>query len=104
MLRQRLERGIRVLTGRDPHRDAGLRRGDELIRRFGELGSVDPEDRDRWLHPHAIGDPALADELGSGPETDLLAELGLFEVERIGLSARYAGDRHVALVVVKRRE
>ena len=104
MIGERLERGVGVLTGRDAHRDACLRRRHELVRGFGEPRRVDPEYRDRRLHPHAIRDTALADELRRGPEPDLLAQLRLLEVERVRLPARDPRDRDVAAIVVERRE
>ena len=101
MLGERLESGVRVLTRRDTHRDAGFRRRHELVRRFGEPRRVDPENRDRWLHPHTVGDAALADELRAGPEADLLPKLGLLKVQWIRLSARDPRDGDVTALVVE---
>src|SRR6267142_562719 len=104
MLGERPQRRIRVLTGRDAHGHACLRRGHELIGRFGELRRVDPQDRDGRLHPHAVGDAALADELRAGPQPNLLAELLLGEVERVGFAACYPRDGDVATVVMQSGE
>ena len=104
MVDERLHRRIGVLTRGNPHRHACPRRRDELVGRLGDLRRVDPEDGYRRLHPHAIGDAALADEPRARPHADLLAELFFGEVERIGLAVREPGDRDVAFVVVQRRE
>src|SRR5881628_1589315 len=56
------------------------------------------------LHPHAVGDPAFADELRCGPHPDLLAELLLGQVERVCFSARDPWDGDVASIVVQGRE
>ena len=59
---------------------------------------------DTGLHPEAIGEPALPDELQAAPRTGLRSQLLLREVELLGLAARDALDRDVALLVVERRE
>ena len=100
VLRERLERGVGILTGGNSHRDACTCGGHELVRRFGDPGGVDPEDRDSRLHPHPVGDPALADELDSGAHADLLPQLLFGQVERVGLPARDALDRDVPALVV----
>src|SRR5437773_2958806 len=104
MLGEGFESGIRVLTRRDAHRYARLRRRHELVRRLGEPRRVDPENRYRGLHPHTVGDPALADELRAGPEPDLLPTLRLLEVARVRFSTGDPRDGPLAALVVERGE
>src|SRR5438309_11261823 len=74
------------------------------MRRRAEPRRAYPEDRIRRLHPHAVGDAAVADEPHPGAHANLLAQLFFGEVEGIGLALRDTGDSDVALLIVQRRK